>query len=41
MSDHVARADVHVDVAPDVVWAALTSPEPRPEVMFGARTVTN
>lgn len=41
MSDHVARADVHIDAPPDVVWAALTSPEPRPEIMFGARTVTD
>lgn len=37
---HVARAQTHIDATPEEVWSVLTSPEPRPEVMFGARTVT-
>lgn len=41
MNGHVARAQVHVDAPAERVWAVLTSPEPRPEVMFGARTVTD
>lgn len=41
MADHVARAQTHIEAEPEAVWAALTSPEPRPEIMFGARTVTD
>jgi len=41
MSDHVARAEVHIDATPERVWSVLTAPEPRPEIMFGARTVTD
>lgn len=41
MVDHIARVQTHIDAAPDVVWAALTAPDPRPEIMFGARTVTD
>ncbi len=39
--DHVARAQVRIDAPPQRVWDVLTSPEPRPEIMFGARTVTD
>lgn len=39
--DHVARAEVLVLASLQRVWDVLTSPEPRPEIMFGARTVTD
>ena len=39
--DHVARARVLIDAPPERVWELLTSLEPRPEIMFGARTVTD
>ena len=39
--DHVARAEVLVSAPPERVWEVLTSPETRPEIMFGARTVTD
>ncbi|MGV8979482.1 MAG: SRPBCC family protein [Cellulomonas sp.] len=39
--DHVARAELVVNAPPERVWDVLTSPEPRPEIMFGARTVTD
>ena len=41
MDDHIAHAQVHIEATPDEVWSVLTSAEPRPEVMFGARTVTD
>jgi len=37
---HVARVETRVEAPPERVWQVLTDPEPRPEVMFGARTVT-
>ncbi len=39
--DHVARAQVLIGAPPQRVWDVLTGPEPRPEIMFGARTVTD
>ena len=39
--DHVARAEVQIGAPADRVWEVLTSPEPRPEIMFGARTVSD
>jgi uncharacterized protein YndB with AHSA1/START domain len=39
--DFVARAAVLVGAPPKRVWDVLTSPEPRPEIMFGARTLTD
>jgi len=39
--DHVARAEVLVGAPLERVWDVLTSREPRPEIMFGARTVTD
>ena len=39
--DHVARAEVLVGAPPERVWEVLTGPEPRPEIMFGARTSTD
>ena len=39
--DHVAHAEVLVSAPPEHVWEALTSPQPRPEIMFGARTITD
>ena len=39
--DHVARAEVLIGAPPERIWDVLTSPEPRPEIMFGARTVTD
>ena len=39
--DHVARAEVLISAPPQRVWEVLTSPEPRPEIMFGARTVSD
>lgn len=41
MRGHVARAEIEVQAPPERVWAVITDPEPRPEVMFGARTVTD
>ena len=38
--DHVARAEVLIGAPADRVWDVLTSSEPRPEIMFGARTVS-
>lgn len=38
---NVAVAEVLIDATPQEVWNVITSPEPRPEIMFGARTVTN
>jgi uncharacterized protein YndB with AHSA1/START domain len=38
---NVAVAEVVVEATPEEVWDVITSPEPRPEVMFGAETVTN
>ena len=40
-SGNVAVAEVVIDGSPEEVWNVITSPEPRPEVMFGARTLTN
>ena len=39
--DHVARAEVLIGAPAERVWDVLTSPEPRPEIMFGARTVSD
>jgi uncharacterized protein YndB with AHSA1/START domain len=39
--DYVAHAEALVEVGPDQVWQSLTSREPRPEIMFGARTTTD
>lgn len=41
MRGHVARAKTWVEASPERVWEVLTDPEPRPEVMFGARTITD
>lgn len=41
MTGHVARVEIVVEAPPERVWAVITDPEPRPEVMFGARTVTD
>jgi uncharacterized protein YndB with AHSA1/START domain len=41
LPENVAQADVVVDGSPEDVWAVITSPDPRPEVMFGARVVTD
>ena len=39
--DYVAHAAVLVNAPPERVWEeALTSPQPRPEIMFGAGTIT-
>ena len=39
--DHVAHAAVTIAAPAERVWDVLTGAEPRPEIMFGARTVTN
>ncbi len=39
--DHVARAQVLIGAPPERIWDVLTSGEPRPEIMFGARTLTD
>ena len=41
MRGRVARAEIMIQAPPERVWAVITDPEPRPEVMFGARTVTD
>ncbi len=41
MRGHVARVETVVQAPPERVWAVITDPEPRAEVMFGARTVTD
>ena len=41
MRGHVAKAEVRVAAPAERVWQVLTDPEPRPEVMFGARTLTD
>lgn len=39
--DHVAHAEATITAPPERVWDVLTSGEQRPEIMFGARTVTD
>lgn len=39
--DYVAHAEVTIAAPPERVWDVLTSSEARPELMFGARTVTD
>lgn len=39
--DHVARAEVLIGAPAERVWDVLTSPEPRPEIMFGARIMSD
>ena len=41
MRGHVARAEIVIQAPPERVWAVITDPEPRAEVMFGARTITD
>lgn len=41
MTGYVARTEKHVAAPPERVWEVLTSTDPHPELMFGARTVTD
>lgn len=41
MTDHVARAEVTVDAAPDTVWRALTDPEQVRSWMVGTELSTD
>jgi uncharacterized protein YndB with AHSA1/START domain len=40
MRNHVAKAAVEIDAAPDEVWTALTEPEQIKKYMFGSQVET-
>ncbi|WP_019136438.1 SRPBCC domain-containing protein [Cellulomonas massiliensis] len=41
MAGLVARAQRRVAASPERVWEVLTSPDPHPEILLGARTVSD
>ena len=41
MADFTAHADAFIAAPPQVVWDVLTSGEPHPEILAGARIVTD
>jgi uncharacterized protein YndB with AHSA1/START domain len=40
-TDHIARAEAHIDAPPERVWEVLTDPDEIAEFMFGAKVDTD